>query len=724
MLASDLLGDGASAGASSSSDGPEPLSSSGRERSVRRQVEVLVWKQLAMKARNWRWTLAEWIFPLQGVAFLYLIFTLGSKSFMPFEKIETQAQNFEPANLLNASAPGLLALMHVGGSVAFAPASRLQESGGDGSVTEDQTAAAKDAAAARAVYSVFCGSYQAMLASPEYQQVVQEIEATVQQSGGDASACDVDPSSMECSAQGIIGQLGDTTPGECLWLPDAESMVSKGGWLPFLDAANPQGSSQAPAGLYLGVEVGAHRMNIRYEEMLLAENANADPREKNAARSGLLAMQTTVSSLLLLHDVCPMEMEGCDKDCVAAMGGLISDPDLRKCLENPRTLTCGALMASRLPSAGVQLLLCMYSQYATGDAVQMERMDPFSLFIERFPIRARSELVNVRKYLYPANFVPILGLTCQGTLTLLGEEKEKGIKDALSLKGMSRLAYYLAWFISQSLGMTVSCVMVAVASRMAGVIEHTSMLHFGGMAWVFGCWFITLAFLICSLLKTTKSMFVVGIIMLIIIIYTAYLPEILMIGPGSSGVPSPYWKVLLLFLFPPVPYGHLLWVLSDGELQGTGWTTGLTAKSWPTATHDYYYEAHLFMFLDVFLYLGLAWLLDLLLSDPLALRRPQGKSGDSGGDLELTSTTSDAAGISIRGLSKRFSWKEKDGWKRVTKSVQAVDKLDLEVSKQSLFCLLGHNGAGAQQSFESLKLINLMKSDHSPRQAQDKRKED
>jgi hypothetical protein len=118
-----------------------------------------------------------------------------------------------------------------------------------------------------------------------------------------------------------------------------------------------------------------------------------------------------------------------------------------------------------------------------------------------------------------------------------------------------------------------------------------------------------------------------------------------MIGPGSSGVPSPYWKVLLLFLFPPVPYGHLLWVLSDGELQGTGWTTGLTAKSWPTATHDYYYEAHLFMFLDVFLYLGLARLLDLLLSDPLALRRPQGKSGDSGGDLELTSTTSDAAGI-------------------------------------------------------------------------------
>ena len=74
---------------------------------------MLVWKQLAMKARNWRWTLAEWIFPLQGVAFLYLIFTLGSKSFMPFEKIETQAQNFEPANLLNASAPGLLALMHV-----------------------------------------------------------------------------------------------------------------------------------------------------------------------------------------------------------------------------------------------------------------------------------------------------------------------------------------------------------------------------------------------------------------------------------------------------------------------------------------------------------------------------------------------------------------------------------------------------------------------------------
>eukprot|EP01043_Picozoa_sp_COSAG02_P110999 COSAG02_NODE_47141_length_343_cov_0.852459_1_plen_67_part_01 len=67
MLSSDLLSDGAARA---------EMSDVLKDRSVRRQVGVLVSKQLAMKARNWRWTLLEWVFPLQGVVFLYFIFRL------------------------------------------------------------------------------------------------------------------------------------------------------------------------------------------------------------------------------------------------------------------------------------------------------------------------------------------------------------------------------------------------------------------------------------------------------------------------------------------------------------------------------------------------------------------------------------------------------------------------------------------------------------------------
>ena len=79
-LSSDLLGAAAAPDAHAAA--------APRERSVQKQVEVLVKKQLAMKARNWRWTLLEWVFPLQGILFLWLMFNLGNLV-LPFEKVET-----------------------------------------------------------------------------------------------------------------------------------------------------------------------------------------------------------------------------------------------------------------------------------------------------------------------------------------------------------------------------------------------------------------------------------------------------------------------------------------------------------------------------------------------------------------------------------------------------------------------------------------------------------
>ena len=46
-----------------------------------------------------------------------------------------------------------------------------------------------------------------------------------------------------------------------------------------------------------------------------------------------------------------------------------------------------------------------------------------------------------------------------------------------------------------------------------------------------------------------------------------YLVELLLIR-----LDAPYFVVLLTSLVPNIPYGHLLWILSTGELRGLGWS--------------------------------------------------------------------------------------------------------------------------------------------------------
>jgi len=56
--------------------------------------------------------------------------------------------------------------------------------------------------------------------------------------------------------------------------------------------------------------------------------------------------------------------------------------------------------------------------------------------------------------------------------------------------------------------------------------------------------------------------------MLILFSVIAYVVEYLMICQDYLG--APYGVTLFAFLFSPVPFGHLIWTLSSGELMGTG----------------------------------------------------------------------------------------------------------------------------------------------------------
>ena len=109
-----------------------------------------------------------------------------------------------------------------------------------------------------------------------------------------------------------------------------------------------------------------------------------------------------------------------------------------------------------------------------------------------------------------------------------------------------------------------------------------------------------------------------------------YIVEMLFIRQDILGMP--YAFNIFTMLLAPVPYGHLLWTLSTGELRGTGWTEGLTSASkelggWGI-DNDYYYEAQFFVFFDAFFYFGIALLADSVMNDPLSFGRGP-KAGES-----------------------------------------------------------------------------------------------
>ena len=286
-------------------------------------------------------------------------------------------------------------------------------------------------------------------------------------------------------------------------------------------------------------------------------------------------------------------------------------------------------------------------------------------------------------------FLTVLFINVQATMTQLGQEKERGIKNALSLKGMKKEAFWCTWMVSEGAVLSVSTVIVTVGAKLVGVIEHTSMLHFYGTVWIYGISLILLAFVLSSFFSEAKTMFIAAAIMLIFFSVIGYVTELLFIRQDIFGMP--YAVNLMMFMFSPVPFAHLTWTLSSGELMGRGWEEGLTRLEWDIE-HDYYYEAYFFLVFDCFLYVGLTLVFDSLFGDPLSFGRGPTNSDDI--------VPTPGMGISIKGLSKLYRWKEKaSGWAgilrvKTAQEVQAVDGLDLDVEKNQICCLLGHNGAG------------------------------
>ena len=605
-------------------------------------------KTMLMKQRALKWTLLEIFFPLYPICFLWLIFKFGA-DFLPYEKIETEAVSLMPAvSMLNTSLPGLAFMVSKGGKIGFAPVN-------PGSAN-----------AARVVQNTVCSSTAAIFTAASFPAM---------------------------------------DPDLCKLYESPEIMNKNQGWMPSFEAVESVNADHVDAavedqGMYLGVEVDAKGLTIRHEDMLLVADMSGDLMEKNAGVVGLHAIQALSSYALINYNVCSDAYDACGDDCLAATTGLAAAMEqlMPLCAADPAAAVCTAAVEGVCARTGItdEALTDCSTQLLGVATCIMNNMSPalmmaggWNFYMEEFPVLATIKLVNFRKFMYPMLFLTVLFINIQATLTQIGQEKERGIKNALALKGMRKEAFWSTWFLGEGMVLTVSTIIVTVGAKLVGVIEHTSMLHFYASIWIYGISLILMAFVLSSFFTKAKTMFIAAAMMLIVFSVIAYVVELLFIRQDILGLP--YAANLCLFLFSPIPFGHLMWTLSSGELQGTGWAEGLTRLEW-NIENDYYYEAYVFLVIDCFLYIGLTLVLDSYFGDPLSFgRAPKTTDG--------TKLTPDM-GISIRSLSKLFQWTEKaEGWagimgKKIKNEVQAVDGLDLDVAKNQICCLLGHNGAG------------------------------
>ena len=343
-------------------------------------------KTMLMKQRALKWTLLEIFFPLYPIFFLYLIFTFGA-DFLPYEKIVTEAVDYQPAEpLLNTSLPGLVFMMSVGGKLGFAPATPA------------------DADAARMVQTSVCLITDAM-----YPMFAGGEACQAAMQGGDPGA--------------MAGACPPAPDDICALYADPATMNANDGWM-YMGEGDEQRREQRtmqsstyntesvnndevnqlkPPGMYIGVEVSQKGLNIRHEEMILVGDMSGDPMEGNAVGNGLLAVQALSSFALLSYNVCP------GAECV--LGLSLPVPDATMCQEEVCGADCQAALAATLaPGANpleacrtdpasiltinpqcVELMACVAT-----NAPALAMANPQQMYVEKFPVLETIKLVNFR----------------------------------------------------------------------------------------------------------------------------------------------------------------------------------------------------------------------------------------------------------------------------------------------------------------------------------------
>ena len=182
--------------------------------------------------------------------------------------------------------------------------------------------------------------------------------------------------------------------------------------------------------------------------------------------------------------------------------------------------------------------------------------------MQEFPTAERWDEVNALKYIFSMQFIQVLVFNYMGPMIRMAQEKEKGIKHALLLKGMSPLAFWLTWFISESITVFFStCITVSCLYACQHFIYTNAGWVFLAFL-LFGCAFACFGFM-CSFLAEkayTLSMFAALFNLILLALYGV--TQFYLI----NGQKVNQHVIHLLFLIAPVPFGHIMYEMINTEL--------------------------------------------------------------------------------------------------------------------------------------------------------------
>ncbi len=218
-------------------------------------------------------------------------------------------------------------------------------------------------------------------------------------------------------------------------------------------------------------------------------------------------------------------------------------------------------------------------------------------YLREFPTSERTVIVNFLKYIFAVQFIQVLVLNYIGPMVRMAQEKEKGIKRALLLKGMSPGAYWATWLISESTTILIS---TCVAVGMLYACQHFLYTEAG---WVFlafllfGIAYCCLGFLLSFLADKAHTLAMFAALFNLLTIVAFILVQLLMINPGNVSRGG----ILFLFLIAPVPFGHIMYEMISTEVSSKGWTPDMS---------EYGQLAYGFLAIDIVLYMTLCIIIE------------------------------------------------------------------------------------------------------------------
>eukprot|EP01138_Halocafeteria_seosinensis_P013541 gb/GECG01013830.1/.p1 GENE.gb/GECG01013830.1/~~gb/GECG01013830.1/.p1 ORF type:complete len:1624 (+),score=205.04 gb/GECG01013830.1/:1-4872(+) len=348
-----------------------------------------------------------------------------------------------------------------------------------------------------------------------------------------------------------------------------------------------------------------------------------------------------------------------------------------------------------------------------------ERYSPQTVRMAPFPIVGLTTNIF---YTVAANAFPLFLLISflpptSSLIRGLVLEKEHKIREGMQMMGLSTSALYSSWFITYLLIYFVIAILISLVSS-ATFFSHSNFSAVLLLFLLFGASTTAFCFMISVFFSRAKTASTIGVLLY----FGGYFPFF-----AVEGVDHGVGEKTAASLLSPAAFALSIGVLSEFEDRGQGVRFGETAN---LEFRNYSYSIGVaMMFVDMLIYLLIAWYFDAVWPKEFGVRRPphffltpdywrevcgcQRKS--SGVAAEEMTDTNDIArnnpyvepidgstlakeqankAIRIKDLRKEF---ESGDELKV-----AVDDLSLNIHEGELFVLLGHNGAGKTTTISML----------------------